>query len=434
MTLSSSLNAGVAGLNANANRLSSIADNIANASTFGYRRAVVDFHSIVSNGNSYSSYSSGGVRITSNRLIEQGGALVNTANSTDVSVAGQGFIAVTDITGIASANGNYPISLATTGSFYPDSEGILVTSTGSVLMGWPANPDGTLPDNPRDTTNALVPVRITTNQFVSNPTSEMTLAVNLPATSTRAGASGEPFTLGSEYFGNVATSESLEFTFTPTVPTAGASNRWTLRINDTASAGAVVGEYTLNFNGSQTGGGTLTSVVPISGGPYDPATGKIALTVGGGSINLSVGAPGEATGMSQLASTFAPISLAKNGSPAASLQSVSFDANGDLNAVYDQGFTRRIYKVPVIDVPNPNAVVSLNNQNYQLTEAAGPIYLWDPGTGPAGTLAGFARQESATDVAAELTQLIQTQRAYSSNAKIIQTVSEMLQETTNIIR
>ena len=39
-----------------------------------------------------------------------------------------------------------------------------------------------------------------------------------------------------------------------------------------------------------------------------------------------------------------------------------------------------------------------------------------------------------TDVAAELTNLIQTQRAYSSNAKVIQTVDEMLQETTNIKR
>lgn len=434
MTLSSSLNAGVAGLNANANRLSSIADNIANASTFGYRRATVDFHSIVSNGNSYSSYSSGGVRITSNRLIEQGGALVNTANATDVSVDGRGFLAVTDITAVGSANGTYPISLATTGSFYPDSDGILVSATGTVLMGWPANPDGTIPDNPRDSTDALEPVRITSNQFVSNPTSEMGLAVNLPATATRAGATGEPFNISSEYFGNVATSESLDFTFTPVVPTTGASNRWTLKITDTASAGAVVGEYTLNFNGTQSGGGTLTSVTPISGGPYSAATGKIALQVGGGLINLEIGAPGQSTGISQLSSNFAPVLLTKNGSPAASLQSVSFNANGDLNAVYDQGFSRRIYKVPVIDVPNANGVVSLSNQTYQLTEAAGPIYLWDAGTGPVGGVQGFSREESATDVAAELTQLIQTQRAYSSNAKIIQTVSEMLQETTNIIR
>jgi flagellar hook protein FlgE len=42
--------------------------------------------------------------------------------------------------------------------------------------------------------------------------------------------------------------------------------------------------------------------------------------------------------------------------------------------------------------------------------------------------------ESNTDIAAELTSLIETQRAYSSNAKIVQTVDEMLQETTNLKR
>ena len=43
MTISSSLNAGVAGLQANAIRLASIADNIANSSTYGYKRVIPKF-------------------------------------------------------------------------------------------------------------------------------------------------------------------------------------------------------------------------------------------------------------------------------------------------------------------------------------------------------------------------------------------------------
>ena len=62
------------------------------------------------------------------------------------------------------------------------------------------------------------------------------------------------------------------------------------------------------------------------------------------------------------------------------------------------------------------------------------MFLWDAGSGPTGAIEGFAREQSTTDIAHELTQLIQTQRAYSSNAKIIQTVDEMLQETTNLKR
>ena len=63
-----------------------------------------------------------------------------------------------------------------------------------------------------------------------------------------------------------------------------------------------------------------------------------------------------------------------------------------------------------------------------------PCELWDAGDGPTGAVVGYAREGSTTDVAGELTALIQTQRAYSSNAKVIQTVDEMLQETTNIKR
>jgi len=43
MTISSSLNASVAGLAANASRLATISDNIANSATHGYRRVKTDF-------------------------------------------------------------------------------------------------------------------------------------------------------------------------------------------------------------------------------------------------------------------------------------------------------------------------------------------------------------------------------------------------------
>ena len=434
MTISSSLNAGVAGLNANANRLSTIADNIANSSTYGYKRASADFHSVVIHGNSKATYSAGGVRVTNMRLIDDRGPLIATSNPTDLAIDGRGFIPVTTIGVLNGQNQSYPISLATTGSFRPDADGVLRTETGQVLMGWPANPDGTMNSFPRDTMASLQPVRINANQYVGNPTSQMKLGVNLPATASMAGASGTAYDLTVEYFGNLGTSESLDFKFTPIIPASGASNSWTVTISDSATGGAVVGEYTLNFAPSQSNGGTLASVSTISGGPYNPSDGTIALALGGGTINLDIGKPGEPNGMTQLSATFAPVSISKNGSPVASLTSVEVDEKGSLFAVYDQGFSRRIYQIPVIDVPNPNGLIALNNQTYQVSPSSGAFYMWDAGDGPTGALIGFSREESSTDVAAELTQLIQTQRAYSSNAKVIQTVDEMLQETTNIKR
>jgi flagellar hook protein FlgE len=113
---------------------------------------------------------------------------------------------------------------------------------------------------------------------------------------------------------------------------------------------------------------------------------------------------------------------------------VEIDEDGNITASYDTGFVRRIYQIPLVDVPNINGLRSLSNQTYQVSPSSGSFFLWDAGTGPTGKVQGYAREGSATDVAAELTSLIQTQRAYSSNAKVIQTVDEMLQETTNIKR
>ena len=434
MTISSSLNAGVAGLNANATRLATIADNIANSSTYGYRRAVTDFESVINQGNLTTRYSAGGVRANNLRLIDVGGSLVATANSTDLAIDGRGFIPVTTVGALDSEDNVYPISLVTTGSFRADSDGVLRTDTGQVLMGWPANSDGTIGTFARDSMSALEPVRINSNQYIANPTSEMRMGVNLPATATIAGSTANASNLTIEYFGNLSTSESLEFTFEPVIPLTGASNQWRMTVTDSAAGGAVIGDYTLNFDPSQGAGGTLTSITAVSGGAYDPATGKIALSATGGTIALNVGKPGEANGMTQLSDTFAPVAISKNGSPVASLTSVEVDANGFLHAIYDQGFTRQIYQLPVVDVPNPNGLITQGNQTYQISPASGAFYLWNAGEGPTGEMVGFSREESATDVAAELTQLIQTQRAYSSNAKVIQTVDEMLQETTNIKR
>jgi flagellar hook protein FlgE len=434
MTISSSLNAGVAGLNANAARLSTIADNIANSSTYGYKRAESDFHSVVINGGMATSYSAGGVRVSSARLIDERGPLISTANPTDIAIDGRGFLPVTTITAANSRNTDYPVALATTGSFRPDENGILRTSTGEVLMGWPANSDGTMNTFPRDTMDALVPVQISASEYVGNPTTSMALGVNLPATATAAGSGALPIDLAVEYYGNLGTSESLQVTFTPVIPATGSSNQWTMSIADSASGGAVIGEYSLTFDASQAAGGKLLTVTTISGGPFNPANGEINLTVGGGTMTLSLANPGGQFGMTQLSDRFAPTSITKNGSPVATLTAVEMDDNGNLSAIYDQGFTRRIYQIPLVDVPNPNGLMVLSNQTYKVSPGSGPFYLWDAGDGPTGKTVGFSREESATDVAAELTELIQTQRAYSSNAKVIQTVDEMLQETTNIKR
>jgi flagellar hook protein FlgE len=433
MTISSSLNAGVAGLTANASRLAAISDNIANSGTFGYKRMDSDFHSMVTSGNS-GPYSAGGVRATTQRLIDERGALVSTGNSTDLAVRGRGFLPVAKSTEVASGNGANQMLLTTTGSFRTDADGYLKTESGLILMGWPALADGSIPAFPRDTGAGLAPVQIDVNQFSGEPTSHIDLGVNLPATETEAAAPGDPRQLFVEYIGNLGQSESIEVSFTPQIPATGASNEWTMQLRDTASGGALIGEYALQFDSTRGAGGTLQSVNTLSGGAYDPATGALTVNVAGGPMEINIGKPGAADGLTQLSDSFAPVSISKDGFPVGNMTSVEVDESGFVHAIFDTGINRRVAQIPLADMPNPNGMISLDQQTYMPSPESGTLFLWNAGEGPTGEVAAFAREESATDVAGELTDMIQTQRAYSSSAKVIQTVDEMLQETTNIKR
>lgn len=433
MTISSSLNAGVAGLQSNATRLASISDNIANSSTYGYKRVQTDFSSLVISSNG-GSYSAGGVRATTQRLIDESGSLVSTSNATDLAVRGRGMLPVAQASEIEVSNGMPTMNLTTTGSFRTDADGYLVSDSGLVLLGWPALPDGTIPTFPRDTSDGLEPVQINVNQFSGDPTTQLSLGVNLPATDTDAGSLGEIQYLSVEYFDNLGTSENINISFTPTVPATGSSNEWTVQMTDSALNDAVVGEYVLTFDSSRASGGTLASVTTVTGGTYDATTGNLIVAAEGGPLEINIGTLGDNDGITQLSDSFAPVSISKDGSPVGNMTNVEVDANGFVNAYFDTGINRTIYQIPLVDLPNPNGMVALDQQTYLPSPESGSFFLWDAGDGPTGDIVSFAREESAVDVASELTAMIQTQRAYSSNAKVIQTVDEMLQETTNIKR
>ncbi|MGP9788920.1 flagellar hook protein FlgE [Roseinatronobacter sp. NSM] len=437
MSISSSMNAGIAGLRANSTRLGTISDNIANSATHGYRRSETAFHSMVvgSGVAGQGAYSAGGVRSSTFRQVDQGGSLMGTQNSTDLALSGRGFFPVTTELGARLNDGTSPLMLSPTGSFRQDSTGIMRDSAGNALLGWPVNPDGTVPVFPRDNISGLRPVRVEVNQQVSVATSVVNLGVNLPAAATLPDASGDPHLMSIDYFNAVGLAGKLSVEFTPQINPLGPTNMWSMTLTEQGT-GDLLGTYTLQFNDAPGIGGTLQAVTrtSVEGQDYDPATGAFEVDVAGQPISFVVGNYGEYGSMVQRGVNFSPVGVEQNGFGSGNMVGLTVDAAGNLDAVYDQGFRRTLFRIPIVDVPNPNGLTALNNQAFQVSRDSGPFFLWDAGTGPVGEVVGYALQESATDVAAELTALIQTQRAYSSNAKVIQTVDEMFQETTNIKR
>lgn len=434
MTISSSLNAGVAGLNVNATRLATISDNIANSSTNGYKRTDVDFSSMVLNQRS-SIYAAGGVRATTFKDISAPGSLISTGSALDIAVNGQGMIPVTDVFGLNQDSSSRKFMMVPTGSFSADEDGFLRTVSGLHMLGWPADESGNIGSVSRDSTSDLVPVNVGVSQFTASPTRSINLGLNLPASSTLPTGTGEPFTLPIEYFDTLGRSHTATFTFTPNVTAGSASNIWSVSVTDSGGdPNATIASFDVEFSDAAGSGGSLLSLTPGAGTTYDAATGQVTFDVITGPINAFVGSPGDSKGLTQLEAPFSPYDVTKDGAPIGNLQTVEIDAKGYVQAVYDTGFRRTLYQIPVSEVPNPNGMKAQNNQAYSVSPQSGDVYFWDAGSGPAGSYSGYALMESNTDIAAELTSLIETQRAYSSNAKIIQTVDEMLQETTNLKR
>jgi flagellar basal-body rod protein FlgF len=134
--------------------LDAIANNLANASTVGYRAVQTVFSSVLADaGNTASSplnHAINNYGILSGTTLDQSqGALEKTGNDLDVAVEGSGYFAV------QTANG--PM-YTRSGSFQVSAKGQLVTSTGDTVMGdkgpitmMPGpvsiSPDGTISSN-----------------------------------------------------------------------------------------------------------------------------------------------------------------------------------------------------------------------------------------------------------------------------------------------
>ena len=183
MSLYGMMRTGVSGMSAQSTRLATVADNIANSGTNGYKRASVEFSSLVI-PNAGTNYVSGGVATTIRYAISQSGNTQYTTSGTDLSISGNGFFVV--------QNSNGQPFLTRAGSFVPDAEGRLVNAAGFYLMGY--SYENGIPSPVANGYAGLEPVKIPTNELQATPTTLARYYANLPFTSPVVSAANLPST------------------------------------------------------------------------------------------------------------------------------------------------------------------------------------------------------------------------------------------------
>ena len=168
MSLYGMMSTGASGMNAQANRLSTVADNIANANTTGYKKASVQFSSLVLPGAN-GSYNSGAVQTDVRYAISEPGTLAFTTSSTDLAIDGDGFFIVEDTNGVPM--------LTRAGSFVPDGDGKLVNAAGYTLLGY--DYESGVPAPVVNGFDGLVPVNISSGSLAANASTLGIFSANL---------------------------------------------------------------------------------------------------------------------------------------------------------------------------------------------------------------------------------------------------------------
>lgn len=433
MSLYSALYAGVSGLNAQASAMATVADNITNINTVGYKGTEAQFRTLVTDGRASSNYSAGGVAAAPQAMVSKQGLIQASGSNTDIAIDGGGFFVTRSGTGA-----NAEVAFTRAGSFRPDPEGYLRNASGLYLQGWRLDAQGGYINT--GSLNALEPVRVSDLTGTAAATTRLQMRANLQSTQepftgtytagAMAAGTVEPhFTRSFDVYDSQGNSHRLTMGFLKTGANTWQTEMFSDPASDVTAAGGLVRSGTLAFNPDGSLDRTTSSATL-----FDPLA--INYTNGASSlpIELGLGDDDSINGLTQFSDASALITSSVDGGLLGNISSVEISDEGVVSAVFDDGTTRAVYQLPIATFQNPDGLTRLSGNAYTVNKDSGGFTLNSPGSLGAGTIASNSLEASTVDLAGEFTNMIRFQRAYSASSKIITTVDDMLREVSDLKR
>jgi len=106
---------------------------------------------------------------------------------------------------------------------------------------------------------------------------------------------------------------------------------------------------------------------------------------------------------------------------------LSINPDGEVYAYFaDQAEAELLGRLTLASFTNPRGLEATGDNLFRETEASGPPAIADPGTDGVGVLRQGYLEESSVDAVREITDLIEAQRAYELNAKVITAADQMM--------
>ena len=541
MSLYGAMFSGVSGLDAQSQALGTIADNIANVNTTGYKATFARFSTLVTQQATNNSYSPGGVQFNSISEVGRQGLLQSSASPTDLAISGEGMFVVN---AVADPTSSDPYLFTRAGAFAPDENGNLKNTAGFYLQGWATDASGTPTATNTAVLGSLEPVNVAGVSGSATATSAIELGLNLPAT----GAINSTEVTNVQVFDSLGVAHDLTFTWTKS-----ALNKWDLALKtptgatnttiENSSGGILAAAGRLDFASIPTDGQTV--VITDGSGPaltfefdtnssvsgsniavdisssstttqvasallaaYQSSTGDTRLTQGTGAdtstllftqsstgaatvinstgaaaitqssnsftvpattvsgaamtfngngtpsainiatlrvnnlssgaldsvISLDLGTVDLSDGLTQFSGAYNITFINQNGVQFGTFSGVNISDEGLVVALFDNGETLPIYKIPLVTFANFNGITAKTGNVYVSSDSSGVPVLRVAKTGSAGAVTSGSLENSTVDLGTEFTNMILAQRAYSATTRIITTADEMLDELIRMKR
>jgi len=403
------------GLNNNSYAINVIGDNLANMNTTAFKSGQATFSELLAGvsgvdagGNPTSTGLGSSVNGVARNFTQ--GTITSTGKSTDVAVNGKGYLIVE----IEGGQG-----YTRSGSLAIDKEGYLKSADGLQVMGY-MGVNGVI-----ETSGAIAPIRINQGQLIpASVTTEMGMTANLDAQAE----------VDTQFSGSVQIVDTLGtlHTVTVTYTKTDTGYDWSATIPAVDTGGAAddepveigTGSLVFSENGilTEPEENAMLSISGLSNGAADMDV-TFALWDANGSPTITY-----------YANDSAVSNTTQNGFGASAIASISIDSEGVITGTTENGRSISLAQLALANFPNEAGLLKYKGSTFVSFSSSGEPSIGTAGSGGRGSFVGSALEQSNVDMASEFVNLIQAQRAYQANSRIITTSDELYQDSINLKR
>jgi len=411
---------GLSGLKASSTSLDVIGNNIANASTVGFKQSQAQFADIYANAMHTASSNSVGIGAMVTRVQQQftQGNLTPSNNSLDVAINGNGFFRFSD---------NGAIVYSRNGQLELTKDGYLVNAAGHRLTGFPVFANGNV------ATGAPGEIRIDSADIPPRITTKVTSLLNLDSRE-EVISSAIPFQVDDPLSYNHATAIDVY----DSLGNMHVLQTFYRRTGPDPSALPPITDSTWDVY-AYTDGVVLNGGLPVGslqfdayGVPQSPPGVSFPVTIpainGAAAFTPTI----DFSGTSQYGSKFSVNDNQQDGFSSGRLTGFSMSSDGYVLGSYTNGKTAVLGQVVLTYFRNPNGLAQLGDNEYAETLDSGAPITGAPQSGPLGALKSYYVEESNVDLTEQLVDMITAQRVYQANAQTIKTEDQIMQTLVNL--